>query len=284
VFSVALLGPGFKYEVLWVRVESLLPVHRPGSRGPVPLSDRKCLQGILFVLYTGINWKHLPPELGFGSGITCWRRFRRWCEAGVWDQLHRMLLSELHSPGEIDWSVVCLVAPMSGPKRGRRSRPFTGRPGPARLQAPHRLRLGRHPARDPYHRGGTCPTSKPLRTWSKRYLAGGGYDSRAFRKWLHAKRIASVIPQKGPQEDHRTRPHPLGRRTGYRALASVQTPRRPLGPAPADASGLHQARRRTHLLEAIAAGSERDGSARYSDRRSRTATPPRSPMTVRTVP
>jgi len=58
-------------EALWARTETLLPVHRPGKRGPVPLDDRKCLQGILFVLYTGINWKHLPPELGFGSGIAC---------------------------------------------------------------------------------------------------------------------------------------------------------------------------------------------------------------------
>ncbi|MBO3735710.1 transposase [Glycomyces sp. NEAU-S30] len=64
-------------DELWVRVNPMLPVHRPGKRRPVPLDDRKCLQSILFVLYTGINWKHLPPELGFGSGITCWRRFRR---------------------------------------------------------------------------------------------------------------------------------------------------------------------------------------------------------------
>jgi transposase len=28
-------------------------------------------------------------------------------------------------------------------------------------------------------------------------LADGGYDSRAFREWLHARRIASVIPQRG---------------------------------------------------------------------------------------
>lgn len=52
-------------EALWKRIEPLQPVHRPGTRGPVPLSDRKCQQGILFVHYTGINWKHLPPELGF---------------------------------------------------------------------------------------------------------------------------------------------------------------------------------------------------------------------------
>ena len=63
---------------LWVRVEALLPSHRPRKRGPVSLDDQQCLQGILFILYTGIAWRHLPPELGFGSGVTCWRRFRRW--------------------------------------------------------------------------------------------------------------------------------------------------------------------------------------------------------------
>ena len=32
------------------------------------LPDRQVLQGILFVLHTGIAWEHLPQELGFGSG------------------------------------------------------------------------------------------------------------------------------------------------------------------------------------------------------------------------
>jgi transposase len=43
--------------------------------------------GILFLLYTGIRWEFLPQELGFGSGMTCWRRLRDWNEAGVWQQL-----------------------------------------------------------------------------------------------------------------------------------------------------------------------------------------------------
>jgi transposase len=41
------------------------------------------LQGILFVLHTGISWTHLPLELGFGSGVTCWRRLDEWQKAGV---------------------------------------------------------------------------------------------------------------------------------------------------------------------------------------------------------
>ncbi|MEU6248389.1 transposase [Glycomyces sp. NPDC047010] len=94
-------------EALSARTGALLPVRRPGKRGPVPLDDRKCLLGIQFVLCDRINWKHLPPELSFGSGITCWRRFCRWCEAEVWDRFHCLRLSELHALGEMDWSTVC---------------------------------------------------------------------------------------------------------------------------------------------------------------------------------
>lgn len=41
------------------------------------------LQGILFVVHTGISWERLPQELGFGSGMTCWRRL---AAAGLPDQ------------------------------------------------------------------------------------------------------------------------------------------------------------------------------------------------------
>lgn len=49
------------------------------------MDDRLMLQGILFVLFTGIGWEDLPQELGFGSGMTCWRRVRDWQAAGVFD-------------------------------------------------------------------------------------------------------------------------------------------------------------------------------------------------------
>ncbi len=62
------------------------------------------LCGILFVLYTGIAWRFLPQELGFGSGMTCWRRLRDWNEAGVWQRLHEVLLAELRAAGMLDLS------------------------------------------------------------------------------------------------------------------------------------------------------------------------------------
>ena len=68
------------------------------------MPDRLALQGILFMLYTGIGWEDLPQELGFGSGMTCWRRLKRWTDAGVFDQSHQMLLARLNAANRIDWS------------------------------------------------------------------------------------------------------------------------------------------------------------------------------------
>ncbi|KOX30385.1 transposase [Saccharothrix sp. NRRL B-16348] len=90
---------------MWERIEPLLPVvpRRTRNTGRKRVPDRLCLQGILFVLHTGIQWEFLPQELGFGSGMTCWRRLRDWNEAGVWSRLHELLLAELHSTGRLDW-------------------------------------------------------------------------------------------------------------------------------------------------------------------------------------
>jgi transposase len=98
--------PWIVSDELWVRIEPLLPVvqRRTDHPGRKRLDDRKVLSGILFVLYTGIPWEFLPQELGFGSGMTCWRRLRDWNDAGVWQRLHESLLAELNSAGALDWS------------------------------------------------------------------------------------------------------------------------------------------------------------------------------------
>jgi transposase len=71
-------APWLVSDELWELIEPLLPVKErrfryPGRRR---LPDRQALQGILFVLHTGISWPHLPLELGFGSGVSCWRHGR----------------------------------------------------------------------------------------------------------------------------------------------------------------------------------------------------------------
>jgi transposase len=68
---------------LWGAIEPLFPPPpaRPkGGRRRIP--NRATLTGILFVLRTGMPWEWLPPELGCGSGRTCWRRLRDWQAQG----------------------------------------------------------------------------------------------------------------------------------------------------------------------------------------------------------
>ena len=68
------------------------------------ISDEAALNGILFVLQTGIAWEDLPQALGYGSGMTCWRGLRDWNAAGVWEQLHHAMLVRLREHDQIDWN------------------------------------------------------------------------------------------------------------------------------------------------------------------------------------
>lgn len=93
-------------DALWERLQPLLPPPPPRRfrfPGRKPLDYRKILTGILFVLKTGIAWDDLPAELGCGCGKTCRHYLRVWHRAGVWQELHALLLVELHGADRIDW-------------------------------------------------------------------------------------------------------------------------------------------------------------------------------------
>ncbi len=99
------------YDELWAVIEPLLPAPAPRRfryPGRRPLSNRQVLEGILFVLRTGIRWAALPQELGYGSGMSCWRRLDAWLRTSVWDQLHEVLLARLRAADQIDGSR-CIV-------------------------------------------------------------------------------------------------------------------------------------------------------------------------------
>ncbi len=92
-------------DELWKLIQPLLPLPKPRRwryPGRKRLRDRPALTGILFVLKSGIPWEMLPQEMGCGSGMTCWRRLRDWQEAGVWQNLHELLLAKLREADQID--------------------------------------------------------------------------------------------------------------------------------------------------------------------------------------
>lgn len=96
-------------DELWELIEPLLPPAKPRRfryPGSLPVSDRAALTGIVFVLRTGIRWNDLLLEMGCGSGVSCWRRPRDCQQAGLWDQLHELLLAKLRAANQIDFSRV----------------------------------------------------------------------------------------------------------------------------------------------------------------------------------
>ncbi len=106
-------------DELWEAIEPYLPPARPkswGGRHPVP--DRAALGGIIFVLRHGLRWRDLPKELGYGSGVTCWRRLRRWQELGVWQAVHQTLLNWLGLLDAIRWERASLDSASVRAKRG----------------------------------------------------------------------------------------------------------------------------------------------------------------------
>ena len=137
---------------LWTRIEPLLPKRRRRNRryaGRKPISDRAVLTGILFVLRSGIPWNMLPPEMGCGSGTTCWRRLVRWQRAGVWKRLHTVLLDELRRHGQLDLARAVVdsasLRAVRGGKKLDRTLPIAARPGRNIMFSPTRtgFRLSR---------------------------------------------------------------------------------------------------------------------------------------------
>ncbi|WP_374754123.1 IS5 family transposase [Streptomyces sp. SM12] len=210
--------PWIVSDELWARIEPLLPLWPERSPGPRPLDDRLCLQGILFVLYNDIRWHHLPLELGFGSGQTCWRRLGRWQEAGVFDRLHRLLLAELHAAGELDWSRACVDAPHPGEKRGAGTGPSPVDRGKTGSKH-HLICDGNGTPLKVITTGGNVNdvtqtlalvdgippvAGRPGRPRKRpdALLGDKGYDSNPNRRELRRRRILPVISRKGQADIH----------------------------------------------------------------------------------
>ena len=122
-------------DELWAVIEPLLPPEPEKRRGGRPrIPNRDVLRGIIFVLATGLPWEYLPPEMGCGSGMTCWRRLKEWHEAGVWRRLHQALLNHLGEADRIDWSRASLDASAVPAEKGAL------RPGRIRRIAANRAR------------------------------------------------------------------------------------------------------------------------------------------------
>ena len=71
----------------WDFIKAILPQK---SRGVKRVDDRRVLNGIFFVLRTGIPWRDLPSD--YGPYTTVYNRFNRWSKAGIWHDVSQAII------------------------------------------------------------------------------------------------------------------------------------------------------------------------------------------------
>lgn len=90
----------------WRLIEPMFP--RRGGAGRPSKDHRLVLNGILWILGTGVPWRDLPEC--FGPWKTIYERFRRWTQTGVWDEVHAKLLAARQQSGRIEWRLFLIDA------------------------------------------------------------------------------------------------------------------------------------------------------------------------------
>lgn len=125
-------------DKLWAVFQPLLPLHENthrfgGGRPRVP--DRKCADGIFFVLRTGCQWKALD-ETDLCSGSTAQARFQAWEAAGVFLKFWQRGVECFDELQGLEWAWLSLDGAMTkAPLGGEKKRRAPHRSGEARRQA-----------------------------------------------------------------------------------------------------------------------------------------------------
>jgi transposase len=89
-------------EEQWEELEPCLPPLNTGC-GRKMHDRRRHINGILWILKTGAQWRDLPER--YGKWGTVYARFRLWQLDGTWDLILEKLLIRFNMDGEIDWSL-----------------------------------------------------------------------------------------------------------------------------------------------------------------------------------
>ena len=112
----------------WEILEPLIPdpPRRADGKGRPWRDPRDVLDGILWILRTGAPWRDLPER--YPPYQTCHRRFQRWNEEGVLDEVLRALAKDLKERGGLDLSECFVDGTFVGAKKGegRWERPYAG--------------------------------------------------------------------------------------------------------------------------------------------------------------
>ncbi|WP_437041079.1 IS5 family transposase [Streptomyces sp. enrichment culture] len=190
-------------DELWELFQRVVPEapSRPQGGGRRRHGDREVLAAIVFVATSGCTWQQLPSASFGPSGATAHRRFAEWSKARVWAKLHRLVLDELGSRGELDWPRCAIDSvnmwalkrgSLTGPnpvdrgKYGSKIHLITERTGLPLALIP--LVKGIPPIRSRHGRRRRRPA---------KLHADKGYDYDHLRRWLRGRGIRHRIARRG---------------------------------------------------------------------------------------
>jgi transposase len=207
----------------WDMIRVHLPERKPSKRGGRPRVDaRRCLEGILRILWTGAPGSELPRR--YGSPSTCGRRLKQWEESGVLLQLWRAFLAQRQDRDKLRWDEGFADGSFIPAKKGG---PRSVRPSGARARSGWFWSMARvlrweqsleaaTPAEvtlleqtlDTVAVGRPGQPGRP-RKRPERLSADRGYDSNPRRARLACRGIEPIIPAR---RNHKRATHQDGRK------------------------------------------------------------------------
>ena len=78
--------------------------------------DRKTINGILYVLFTGCNWRDMPRC--YGSYVTAWRRLKRWSDDGTWESIFNAIKNTAYEHNLVSLDVASVDSTFIEAKKG----------------------------------------------------------------------------------------------------------------------------------------------------------------------
>ena len=212
-------------DELWELFQRVIPEAptRPQGGGRLGHGDRQVRAAIIFVATSGCTWAQLPPTFG-PSGATARRRFAEWTQARVWAKLHRLVLDELGSRGELDWSRCAIDSvnmralkgeDLTGPnpvdrgKKGSKIHLITDRSGLPLSVAISGANTHDSQALQPLVQGIPPIRSRrgPRRRRPAKLHGDKGYDYDHLRRWLRRRGIVHRLARRGVEPSQRLGRH-----------------------------------------------------------------------------
>lgn len=103
-------------DEVWALFEPILPPVVYSGTGRKPCSNHACLQGLLYVLITGIGWDFVPPC--FPCADTIQQRLRSWLQHDCFHQAWQQMAQRYQQLHGINWDKILVDGSKKPAKKG----------------------------------------------------------------------------------------------------------------------------------------------------------------------